>query len=108
MLLGPKATLSLSLLLHELATNAIKYGALSRETGRVAVEWRIDRGGAEPTFVVGWRERGGPPARAPTRRGFGSRLIGMGLVGTGGAKLDYGEEGLEAQFSAPLRTIEES
>lgn len=106
--LGPKATLSLSLLLHELATNAIKYGALSLEGGRVAVEWRIDAGAAEPIFALTWCERGGPPARAPTRRGFGSRLIGMGLVGTGGTRLDYGEAGLEAGFIAPLRAIVES
>ena len=109
MTLGPKATLSLSLLLHELATNAIKYGALSVEAGRVTVEWRIDRSGAEPCiFALTWSERGGPPARTPTRRGFGSRLIGMGLVGAGGGRLDYGEAGLDAGFAAPLRAIVES
>ena len=106
--LGPKATLSLSLLLHELATNAIKYGSLSAETGRVSLEWRIDRTGAEPMFSLNWQERGGPPAQAPTRKGFGSRLIGMGIVGAGNARLDYRLEGLTAEFSAPLRAIDES
>ena len=106
--LGPKATLSLSLLLHELATNAIKYGALSVETGRVSLEWRIDGDGPEPKFTLSWTERGGPPAQAPTRKGFGSRLIGMGLVGTGDSRLDYDAQGLTAEFSAPLRAIDES
>lgn len=104
---GPKATLSLSLLLHELATNAIKYGALSAENGRVSLAWRIDEE-AEPSFSLTWEERGGPPAQAPTRKGFGSRLIGMGLVGAGNTRLDYGLQGLVAEFSAPMRTIAES
>lgn len=106
--MSPKATLSLSLLLHELATNAIKYGALSVDTGRVALNWRIEASDAQPILVLSWLERDGPPARAPTRKGFGSRLIGMGLVGAGSARLDYGEEGLAAEFSAPLRAIVES
>ena len=104
---GPKATLSLSLLLHELATNAIKYGALSVEPGRVSLAWRIDEG-AEPMFSLTWQERGGPQAQAPTRKGFGSRLIGMGLVGAGNTRLDYGLQGLVAEFSAPMRSIAES
>jgi two-component sensor histidine kinase len=106
--MSPKATLSLSLLLHELATNAIKYGALSVDTGRVALNWRIEASDAQPILVLSWLERDGPPARTPTRKGFGSRLIGMGLVGAGSARLDYGEEGLAAEFSAPLRAIVES
>ncbi len=106
--LGPKATLSLSLLLHELATNAIKYGSLSVEAGRVALDWTIDKSGGEPIFSLSWRERGGPAAAPPTRKGFGSRLIGMGIVGAGNARLDYGAQGLTAEFRAPLRAIDES
>ncbi|MCJ2069354.1 GAF domain-containing protein [Methylobacterium sp. J-030] len=106
MALGPRATLSLSLLLHELATNALKYGALSNEAGRVGVAWRIDRDGGEPSFVLDWRERGGPPVRAPERRGFGSRLIRTGLVGAGGVELRYPEAGVEVEMRAALTQMQ--
>lgn len=105
MTLGPKATLSLSLLLHELTTNSIKYGALSVEIGRVLLNWRIERDGVDPTLLLEWVEKGGPSAVAPTKKGFGSRLIGMGLAGTGDAKLDFRPEGLRADFRAPLRLL---
>ena len=106
--LGPKATLSLSLLLHELATNAAKYGALSRLEGRVSLAWTVEGSGKQGVLKMAWRESGGPEARAPTRRGFGSRLISMGLAGTGGAKLDYAESGLIAEFTAPMTAITEA
>ena len=105
--LGPKATLSLSLLLHELATNAAKYGALSRPDGRVSLTWTLEGNDPHTTLVVTWQESGGPPVAAPAGRGFGSRLIGMGLAGTGGARLDYAPGGLVATFSAPIATISE-
>jgi hypothetical protein len=101
--IGPRATLSLSLLLHDLSTNALKYGALSVENGEVSISWRVDE--ASDEVVLSWREYG-PPAVAPARRGFGSRLIGMGLVGTGGVELRYLETGLEGAFRAPLREIQ--
>jgi PAS domain S-box-containing protein len=106
--LGPRATLSLSMLLHELATNALKYGALSTEAGSVIVSWSLEclDGGAE--LALHWRERGGPPAAEPDRRGFGSRLIGMGLVGTGGCELRYLPHGFEAEFRAPLSQVQQS
>jgi two-component sensor histidine kinase len=102
--LNPQAAMSLSLLLHELATNAAKYGALSVEPGRVAVSWRVEAR-EEAVLHLDWRERGGPPARAPTRRGFGSRLIQNGLVGTRDATLDYADQGLAAEFRAPLAQV---
>ncbi|UIY43377.1 GAF domain-containing protein [Methylobacterium radiotolerans] len=102
--LAPQATLSLSLLLHELTTNAIKYGSLSAEAGHVSVSWRIEQG-AERTVVLSWRERGGPPATAPTRRGFGARLIQTGLVGTRDTRLDYHLDGLDAEFRAPISQV---
>ena len=105
--LGPKATLSLAMLLHELTTNSIKYGALSVEIGRIDLTWGIERGDAEPMVAIDWIERGGPPAVAPKRRGFGSRLIGMGLAGAGKAKLDFAETGLHAAFRAPLSSVAE-
>ena len=102
--IGPRATLSLSLLLHELTTNAVKYGALSVPSGTVAITWKVDR--ASDEVMLSWRERAGPPAAIPTRRGFGSRLIGMGLVGTGGSDLRYLPTGFEADFRAPLPEVQ--
>ena len=105
---GPKATLSTSMLLHELATNAIKYGALSVETGRVDLSWNAEAEGAVPHLNLTWTESGGPRAQAPQRRGFGSRLIAMGIAGAGLADLDYAETGLVARFRAPMSAITET
>jgi PAS domain S-box-containing protein len=99
-----RATLSLSLLLHELSTNAVKYGALSRPAGRVTVTWRI----VGDDLILQWRESGGPPAQQPVRKGFGSRLIGTGLIGTGGVALRYLQTGFEADFTAPLSQVQQS
>ncbi len=106
--LGPKATLSLSMILHELATNAMKYGALSSEAGRVSLTWTIEPAEDGPTLAVTWEERGGPPVTEPLRRGFGSRLIRTGLAGSGGVDLRYRREGLYAEFRAPLSTVQAS
>lgn len=102
--LAPQATLSLSLLLHELTTNAIKYGALSVEGGTVQIAWSIDEA-SEKTVVLAWQERGGPPAVAPEKRGFGTRLIQTGLVGTRDTHLDYSVQGLVAKFRAPMSQV---
>ncbi|AWN51073.1 GAF domain-containing protein [Methylobacterium sp. 17Sr1-1] len=102
--LSPQATLSLSLLLHELTTNAVKYGALSVEGGIVHVAWRIEEG-VDRSVVLTWKERGGPPATAPTRRGFGARLIQVGLVGTRDTRLSYSATGLDAEFRAPISQV---
>lgn len=101
MTIGPKAALSLSLLMHEMATNALKYGSLSVEGGKVEVRWAL-QGDA---FRLTWRETGGPAAMAPERRGFGSRLIGMGIGGSRAVELDYLPDGLSAKFEAPLALI---
>ncbi|WP_298961146.1 GAF domain-containing protein [uncultured Methylobacterium sp.] len=102
--LSPPAVLSLSLLLHELATNAAKYGALSVEGGQVHLTWSV-LAGSEARLEVRWRETGGPPAIEPKRHGFGSRLIRTGLVGNRDATLDYTSAGLAASFRAPLREV---
>ena len=98
---GPKAALSLALMIHELATNAVKYGALSVPGGRVAVTWSL-----EPDAVVRmlWTERGGPAVAPPTRKGFGSRLIERGLAGAvgGSVGLAYEPEGVVCRVEAPL------
>jgi two-component sensor histidine kinase/PAS domain-containing protein len=92
--LGPRTALSASMLLHELATNATKYGALSVADGRVAVAWHVDHATGE--LVLTWTESDGPPAVEPVRKGFGSRLIRSGLSRTGGVALRYLPTGLEA------------
>ena len=102
--LGSKAALSLSLLLHELATNAIKYGALSVPDGHIDVTWRRD----DLALTLLWSERGGPSATAPLAVGLGTRLINMGLVGTGGATKRYGASGFEVEFRTPLAAVEEA
>ncbi|BAU90613.1 MULTISPECIES: PAS domain S-box protein [Methylobacteriaceae] len=106
--LGPSAALSASLLLHELATNAAKYGSLSGEEGEVEVQWWIDTATGEPGLVLRWREHGGPPVVAPTRRGFGSRLIRTGLVGTGEVDVTYDTDGVIAVMRAPLIEVQRS
>lgn len=100
--LDPRACLSLSLLSHELATNAVKHGALSNETGRVAVAWRIEGQDASAMLVLDWQERGGPPARPGGRTGLGSKLIRAGLLGSGGTEIRFTPAGFEASFTAPL------
>jgi PAS domain S-box-containing protein len=105
-ILGARAALSTSLLLHELATNAIKYGALSG-AGTVAIRWTIEEG-EDADLVLEWIERGGPPASPPARQGFGSRLLRLGLVGTGGADLRYEASGLHARFRTTKRQAEEA
>ena len=80
--LTPRQTISLGLVLHELATNAAKYGALSTPAGRLAIAWDLAADADAPSLRIDWRERGGPPAKAPApaRRGFGSRLIERSIV----------------------------
>ena len=104
--ISPQAALSLSMLLHELATNALKYGSLSAGAGKVRIAWRTEAGEA-PTLVLDWQESGGPTVSAPSNRaGFGSTLIRMGLVGTRKADLRYDPVGLRAEFRAPLADVQ--
>jgi PAS domain S-box-containing protein len=102
--LDAKAALALALALHELATNAVKYGALSNDSGEVEATWAVDVTGGAPILRFRWQERGGPPVRSPTRRGFGSRLLERGLAGQlgGEMKLAYEPSGLVCTLEAPL------
>ncbi|MGE4220791.1 MAG: histidine kinase, partial [Alphaproteobacteria bacterium] len=94
---------SLGLVLHELATNAAKYGALSVPEGHLHVAWTI-RQGAPPTLALDWRETDGPPASVPEHQGFGLRLIERSLdYDLGGkAQLTFEAQGLHAQLTLPL------
>jgi two-component sensor histidine kinase len=73
--LSPRRAVVLSMILHEIATNAAKYGALSNEAGSVTLDWEVLREAAAPQLRLIWTETGGPPVTAPVQRGFGSRLI---------------------------------
>ena len=89
--IGSTSATNLSLAFHELATNAIKYGAMSSAEGRVALNWAIQAGRVD----LSWRESGGPPTHPPAREGFGSRLLSQTLSheSEGEVSLDYDPEG---------------
>lgn len=105
--LGPRAALSTSLLIHELVTNAIKYGSLSSEAGVVTAEWVIVSQGDEESLDLTWRESGGPSILPPTSKGFGSKLIRMGMVGTGGVDIRYNPSGLVVTMTGQLKQLKE-
>jgi PAS domain S-box-containing protein len=100
--LAPGGALTMALIFHELATNALKYGALSNAEGRVALAWTYDAQSRD--LGLTWTEIGGPPVVSPTRRGFGSRLIERSLRGElkGAATMDYRPEGLVCTMRATL------
>jgi PAS domain S-box-containing protein len=100
--LQPGEALTMALVFHELATNAVKYGALSVERGRVNLNWTLDR--PRERLKMQWVESRGPAVTRPTRRGFGSRLIERGLKGElrGSAELRYEPGGLVCAMVARL------
>jgi len=102
-LLPPKDALALTMALHELCTNAMKYGALSNAEGRVDVEWNRAEG---PRLTLAWRESGGPIVSPPRRKGFGSRLLERSLASDldGKVRLDFEPSGLVCRIDAPLAT----
>lgn len=103
LLLTPAATVTLTLALHELATNAAKYGALSNDDGHVEVQWQVESG--RLTFV--WREVGGPPVQARGETGFGTRLLERAVARDLGATvtLDFDEAGAVCTISAPVDRV---
>jgi two-component sensor histidine kinase/PAS domain-containing protein len=103
--LSPSASLTFAVALHELATNAAKYGALSVADGSVAITWDIANHAAEPRVRLRWAERGGPPVRTPSRKGFGSRLIERSFSAEldGSVTVDYAPEGVVWIMEAPIR-----
>ncbi len=90
--------------IHELTTNAAKYGALSNRTGRVTVAWDLEPGGPAGTLRLTWRETGGPPVQPPRRQGFGSRLLQRVLITQVQAEVttDYAPDGFSLTMRAPL------
>jgi two-component sensor histidine kinase len=104
--LQPKSALALSMALHELATNAVKHGALSNGSGAVEIDWHISRD-EQQRFRLRWIESGGPAVEKPRRRGFGSRLVEQGLAQdlAGDVRLDFERAGLVCTIDAPLAEV---
>jgi light-regulated signal transduction histidine kinase (bacteriophytochrome)/CheY-like chemotaxis protein len=102
-LLNPQAYSTMALVMHELVTNSAKYGSLS-DGGEVHIEWHLEDNG---DLVLDWRERGGPPVKAPTRKGFGSTIIDRSIpydLG-GSARIDYLPAGVEARLVIPAKHV---
>ena len=104
---GPPVALSaelatpFGLVFHELASNAAKYGALSRLTGRVSMKWVVERGNPKRHLTVVWRETGGPKVQTPSRKGLGSTLIDKGIPGAM-VRREFNPEGLVCTIELPL------
>jgi two-component sensor histidine kinase len=105
--LQPNAVLALGLAVHELATNAVKYGSLSVPDGKVHVMWAVTAGPNPPALLVEWVESGGPPVKKPERQGFGSKLIQRGLAQQlgGEIKLDFAPSGARCVVTFPITTL---
>jgi two-component sensor histidine kinase len=105
---GPAITLALCL--HELATNAVKYGALSAPRGRVAFKWSRELDDGKALLRLHWTERDGPPVSAPSRRGYGTAFLRSAIAtGMGGRiELSYLPGGLACEITAPLESIIEA
>jgi len=102
--LSPRMALDLAMALHELATNAAKYGALSNPTGAVRLSWRVDRMGPQSRIRLRWSEAGGPSVEPPSRRGFGLRLIERSLARDlgGEARFEFAPTGVICTIDAPV------
>lgn len=105
--LQPSAVLAFGLAVHELATNATKYGSLSVAEGKVHVMWAVTAGTNPPMLLVEWVESGGPPVKPPERQGFGTKLIQRGLAQQlgGEIKLDFKPEGIRCVITFPLQSV---
>jgi PAS domain S-box-containing protein len=102
--LPPRTALSLAMMLQELATNAVKYGALSNATGEIRIAWETEPDEPAPRLHLRWEESGGPPVQTPTRRGFGTRLIERSLAQDlgGDVHIAFAPAGLVCIVAAPL------
>jgi two-component sensor histidine kinase len=102
--LQPKASLTLALVFHELATNAVKHGALSNgAAGRIDIAWQVESVPQRNQMRLRWRESGGPPVTPPSHRGYGSRLIERGLAQelNGEVHRDYEPAGVVCEIVMP-------
>jgi two-component sensor histidine kinase len=102
--LDPDPAFGLSTAVHELATNAGKYGSLTLRSGRVEVSWSVPRTNKGLALLLDWKERDGPPPKRARRQGFGSRLIRTVIERQlgGEVKQSFGPKGMEARLTIPL------
>jgi PAS domain S-box-containing protein len=100
---APTAVLALGVFFHELATNALKYGALSNNKGTISIDWTVSSTAEGEALLLNWRESGGPPVPPRSHKGFGSRVIERGLSHQlgGSVALTFLQEGLECAISIP-------
>ncbi|GGD03737.1 sensor histidine kinase [Aquisalinus flavus] len=109
LILGPEQAVSMSMALHELATNALKYGALSTETGRVSITWTVN-GDDDQAYDIVWQEEGGPSVSEPDRAGFGTTMVRKALANDlqGDVELVYAPDGVICRISGPLSALQQS
>jgi two-component sensor histidine kinase len=102
--LQPKAAETFALAIHELATNAIKYGALSQPTGQINISWRVDNAAEAAQLIFDWREKGGPSVTPPERKGFGSELLERTIAFElkGRTTLAFDPAGFSCTISVPM------
>jgi two-component sensor histidine kinase len=105
--LSPNATLALGIAFHELATNAVKYGAFSNEAASILITWTIEPARDGNRLILHWVEEDGPPVTPPTRKGFGSRVIERGLAHEleGIVQLDYRADGVVCTINIPAPRV---
>lgn len=105
-LVSRDAGTTLALCLHELATNALKYGALSQPEGKIILKWKLSSG-TDPDLTIEWAEVGGPPAVEPSRTGYGTRYLRSALAGLFGERpeLVFAAEGLRCKVHGPLTRV---
>jgi two-component sensor histidine kinase len=102
-LLPHDPSVALNLIFHELATNAAKYGSLSRPGGRISVTWSLETSEGAGMLDLRWEESGGPPVTGGARRGFGSRLIKRTLATLGGrAEMNFAPSGFDCWITVPM------
>jgi two-component sensor histidine kinase len=106
-MLNPRVAQTFTLLVHELATNATKYGALSRPDGQIEIHWSIEGVDADARFRFQWQELNGPPVLPPTRQGFGRILLEKAAAQEFGVlpKVRFAPEGLIYEIEAPLSVV---
>lgn len=104
LLIIPKTAISLALAIHELATNAVKHGALSTGAGMVGIRWQRQESETGPRLWLEWREKGGPAVTPPSTRGFGTRMIERGLAAelSGKVNIEFHRSGIVCSVDAPL------
>lgn len=102
---SPKPAVVMALAFHELAINALKYGALSAPEGHIDVRWSV---APDDHLLIEWAERGGPSVRPPERRGFGTRIVETALPSElgGAVAMDYRAEGLRCSIRSPLAALD--